>query len=395
MSSENSTALDSQASRLLLVHTLFLTGVSLSNIFFNIYLWKISHNLETAAIFNLFQFTTVPFVFFMATHLFKQKGIILSIRLGLLIHVCFFLFVLLLKNKIAFLAPVFGMLMGLGQGLYYFGYNVSTYDWTNNQNRDKFSGFNGAASALAGMVAPLVGGAIIRSIGTFTGYIAVFSIMVICFILATIVTRTFVANPRKSQCNFTQARALIGVEWRQVSWSMFFRGLREGVMTFLLILIFYEFSQNELQLGFFNFVLSIITLLSYYFVGRYIKRERRYLSMLLGGVLLTLFTTIVLWEPNLKSFWLFGIANSLFFPLVFVPLTTISYNVIRNCRKTAHYQVEFLCFREIPLNIGRIIGILLLIYFLRKSWPAVWLLWGLGLSQLPIGPILKRVSKSS
>ncbi|EGW35963.1 MFS transporter [Desulfosporosinus sp. OT] len=395
MSSENYTALDSQASRLLLVHTLFLTGVSLSNIFFNIYLWKISHNLETAAVFNLFQFTTVPFVFFMATHLFKQKGIIISIRLGLLVHVCFFLLVLLLKNKIAFLAPGFGVLMGLGQGLYYFGYNVSTYDWTNNQNRDKFSGLNGVASALAGMVAPLLGGAIIGSLGTFTGYIAVFSIMVICFMLATTVTRTFVVNTRKPQCNFTQARALIGAEWRQVSWSMFFRGLREGVMSFLLILIYYEFSQNELQLGFFNFVLSIITLLSYYFVGRYIKRERRFLSMLLGGVFLTLFTTIVLWEPNLKSFWLFGIANSLFFPLVFVPLTTISYNVIRNCRKTADYQVEFLCFREIPLNIGRIIGILLLIYFLRKSWPAVWLLWGLGLSQLPIGPILKRVSRSS
>ena len=392
MISQNSTALDSQASRLLWVHTLFLTGVSLSNIFFNIYLWKILHNLETAAVFNLFQFITVPFVFFMATHMFKQQGIILSMRLGLLVHVCFFLLVLLLKSKIAYLAPLFGVLMGLGQGLYFFGYNVSTYDWTNNLNRDRFSGLNGAASALAGMVAPLVGGVIIRSLGTSTGYIAVFSIMVICFILATLVTGTFVANTGKAQCNFTQARVLIGSEWRRVSWSMFLRGLREGVMSFLLILIFYEVSQNELKLGFFNFVLSIITFLSYYFVGRYISRERRYFSMFLGGILLTFFTSIVLWEPSIKSFWLFGIANSLFFPLIYVPLTTISYNVIRNNWRTAEYQTEFLSFREIPLNIGRILGILLLIYFLRTKWSAVWLLWGLGVSQLPIGAVLKHVS---
>ncbi|TGE31689.1 MFS transporter [Desulfosporosinus sp. Sb-LF] len=395
MSSKNSTVIDSQASRLLVVHTLFLTGVSLSNIFFNIYLWKLSQNLEIAAIFNLFQFIMVPFVFFMATHLFKQKGIILSMRLGLLVHVGFFLLVLLLKDKITHLTPLFGVLMGLGQGLYYFGYNVSTYDWTNNQNRDRFSGFNGAANALAGMVAPLVGGFIIRKLGTTTGYIAVFSIMVICFILATMITGTFVARTGKPRCNFTQARVLIGAEWRRVNWSMFLRGLREGVMSFLLILIFYEFSQNELQLGFFNFVLSIITFLSYYFVGRFISRDRRFLFMFLGGILLALFTTMVLWEPSLKSFWLFGIANSLFYPLIFVPLTTISYNVIRNNLRTADYQVEFLSLREIPLNIGRILGILLLIYFINRSWPAVWLLWGLGLSQLPIASILKRVSKSA
>lgn len=173
---------------------------------------------------------------------------------------------------------------------------------------------------------------------------------------------------------------------------MFLRGLREGVMSFLLILIFYEVSQNELQLGFFNFVLSIITFLSYYFVGRYISRKRRYFSMFLGGILLTFFTSIVLWEPSIKSFWLFGIANSMFFPLIVVPLTTISYNVIRNNCRTAEYQTEFLSFREIPLNIGRILGILLLIFFLRTNWSAVWFLWGLGVSQLPIGAILKHVS---
>ncbi|HWQ41728.1 MAG TPA: MFS transporter [Desulfosporosinus sp.] len=395
MSSANSTVLDSQASRLLLVHTLFLTGVSLSNIFFNIYLWKISHNIETAAVFNLFQFITVPFVFFMATHLFKRKGITLSIRLGLLVHVAFFLLVLLLKDRIAHLTPLFGVLMGFGQGMYYFGYNVSTYDCTNNQNRDRFSGLNGAASAFSGMVAPLVGGAIIQNLGTATGYIAVFGIMVICFVLATIVTKTFVTRTEKPRCNFTQAKFLINSEWRRVNWSMFLRGLREGVMSFLLILIFYELSQNELELGFFNLVISMTTFFSYYLIGRFITRERRFLSMLIGGICLALFTTIVLWEPTLKSFWLFGLSNSLFYPLIFVPLTTISYNVIRNNWKTANYQVEFLSLRELPLNIGRILGILLLIYFLRKSWPPVWLLWGLGLSQLIIGPVLKQISKST
>lgn len=394
MSSENSTVIDSQASRLLMVHTLFLTGVSLSSIFFNIYLWKISHNIETAAVYNLFQFMTVPFVFFMATHLFKQKGIILSMRLGLLVHVVFFLLVLLLKDKIAHLTPLFGILMGLGQGMYFFGYNVSTYDCTNNLNRDRFSGLNGAVGAFAGMVAPLVGGVIIQTMGTSTGYNTVFSIMVLCFILATMVTRTFVAHTGKTRCNFSHARGLIGAEWRRVNWSMFLRGLREGVMSFLLILVFYEFSQNELQLGFFNLVISFSTFLSYYVVGRYISRDRRFLSMFLGGIFLAFFTTMVLWEPSLKSFWLFGLANSLFYPLIFVPLTTISYNVIRNNERTADYHVEFLSLREIPLNIGRILGILLLIYFLHRSWPVVWLLWGLGLSQLPIGFVLKRVSES-
>lgn len=395
ISCENSTDISLQARRLLIVHTLFLTGVSLSNIFFNIYLWKLTHSMETAAFYNLLQFATVPFVFFLASFLINQKGIILSMRIGLLVHICFFLLVLILKAKISHLAPLFGVLMGLGQGLYFYGYNVSTYDWTNNFNRNRFSGLNGAANALAGMVAPIVGGVIISSLGTSTGYIAVFSSMVICFILAAIVTRTFVADTGKPQCNFSRAKVLIGLEWHRVSWAMFLRGLREGVMSFLLILIFYEISQNELQLGFYNLVLSLTTLISFYLVGRHISKDRRFLSMLLGGLLLLLFTTIVLRERSLSSLWLFGLANSIFYPLIFVPLTTISYNVIRNNPRTADYQLEFLTFREIPLNFGRILGIILLLLFLRNSLPAVWLLWGLGLSQLPIGLILKRVCKSA
>jgi len=151
------TSLCHEARVLLIVHFLFLTGTCLSNIFFNVYLWKLNQNIATAAVFNLFHFLAVPCVFFLGSFIIRFVGTINCLRIGLLVHACFFLLVLLLGQQVSIFAPLFGVLMGLGQGLYFLGYNVSTFDWTTNKNRDKFSGFNGATSALAGIIAPLVG----------------------------------------------------------------------------------------------------------------------------------------------------------------------------------------------------------------------------------------------
>ncbi|MDA8233190.1 MAG: hypothetical protein M0Z31_00005, partial [Clostridia bacterium] len=72
-----------------------------------------------------------------------------------------------------------------------------------------------------------------------------------------------------------------------------------------------------------------------------------------------------------------------------VPMTTISYNIIRNNVVTRDYRIEFLSLREVPLNLGRLIGIGLLVLFINENWSVLWLLWGLGLSQIPIAVVLK------
>lgn len=387
------TTLCQEARVLLIVHFLFLTGTCLSNIFFNVYLWKLSQNLTTAAIFNLFHFLAVPVVFFLGSLIIRFVGTINCLRIGLLIHACFFLLVLLLGQQVSTFAPLFGVLMGIGQGLYFLGYNVSTFDWTTNKNRDKFSGFNGATSALAGIIAPLVGGVLISLLQGEMGYFIVFSMSLVCFMCSTFFTKTLVSEKDRYHCNFSQARKLIDSKWKLVSWSMVLRGLREGVMTFLLFLIFYEITRNELQLGIYNLVLSIFTMLSYYLMGVYGKKSWRSYSMELGAMNLVAATTIILFRRDELSLWLFGIANSVFYPLIFVPLTAISYNVIRNNPQTANHRIEFLTFREIPLNLGRVIGVLLLLICLKNEISAIWLLWALGLTQLPIGRVLKSVSE--
>ncbi len=383
-----------QARILLITHTFFLTGICFSNIFFNVFLWKLSSSIKTAALFNLFHYAAVPFVFYIGTKIIKKLSTLKCIQLGLYVHACFFILVLWLQHNAAEFVAVLGILMGFGQGLYYLGYNVLTYDYTNNITRYKFSGYNGAANAFAGIIAPLVGGLIIHTYGKLNGYIIVFAVSLCCFLLSVLIINIIKSSHDNYSISFSAAKKLINNDWKRVSWAMLFRGIREGVISFLLFLLFYKITRSELQLGFFNLVLSCITMISFYLVGILIKRDRRISSIYWGSVLLVIATTIIVWQENELSLWIFGIANSLFYPMISVPLTSVSYNVIRKNPTTAKRRIEFLTLREIPLNIGRVMGIGMLLVFLNNELPIAWLVWGLGVCQLPIGVLLKTVKET-
>ncbi|MDA8234078.1 MAG: hypothetical protein M0Z31_04585, partial [Clostridia bacterium] len=347
--------LSKRAKMLLAIHGVFLTGVSLSNIFFNVYLWKVNGNIKLAAAYNFYHFLTVPIVFILGSLLVKNLGSLGNIRLGLIVHSFFYLLVLILGQEVGEWYIFLGILMGIGQGFYYLGYNVSTYDWTDNHNRNIYSGLNGALGAMANL-APLAGGVMIGLLGTFWGYKAVFAITLLCFILAAVISFNIHVVGSEKTAKYSAAVKRIGKDWLRVSGSMILRGLREGVMSFALILLIYEFTSSEINLGLFNLITGLFTMIFYFIVGKTINQNRRYSSMLWGAVLLSV-TSIVLLRQDIIGIWLFGIANSILFPFVFVPMTTISYNIIRNNVVTRDYRIEFLSLREVPLNLGRLIGI--------------------------------------
>ncbi len=381
------TSLSPRAKWLLGMHTVFLTGISLSNIFFNVYLWKVYGNIKLAAAFNFFHFLTVPAVFFLGSILHSKLGSLGNLRVGLTVHTFFYLLVLILGQKVAAWYVLLGVLMGTGQGLYYLGYNVSTYDWTNNKNRNHFSGLNGAVSALANL-APLAGGIIIQFFGVASGYKFVFAVAVACFLVAGAISLQIEKDVPKKTAHFWAALKLVENNWLRVSGSMVLRGLREGVMSFALILLIYEITLSEINLGLYNLITSVLTMLTFYMVGKSVPRHRRSSSMLWGAVFLSIMTLVLL-RHDLIGLWLFGIANSIIYPYIFVPSTTISYNVIRNNPETREYRIEFLSFREVPLNLGRLMGIALLLLCVRENFSVFWLLWGLGLSQIPLAIVLK------
>lgn len=381
-----------QAKWLLAMHTVFLIGLSLSNIFFNVFLWKFYGNINLAAAFNFIYFLTVPFAFFLGSSSIMQKrlGCLGSLQVSLFIHAIFYFLVLVLGQRVADWYILLGIVMGIGQGFYYLGYNVLTYDWTNNENRNSFSGLNGALSSLAFMIAPLAGGVLISTLGTIPGYRLVFALALVSFLIAGVISLRFKSDDTRCTALFSKALKVMDRNWIRVCGGMVLRGVREGVMSFALILLVYEITRNEANLGFYNLVTSFVTMVSYYAVGKYVSQDKRFSSMLWGALVLTVITCVLL-SQDMYGLWLFGIANSIFYPFIYVPLTTITYNTIRDNSQMEPYRLEFLTIREVPLSLGRLIGIALLLLFVWKNLSVYWIIWGLGISQIPIALILKPV----
>nr|P28754.1 RecName: Full=Uncharacterized protein in sodM 3'region; AltName: Full=ORFB [Geobacillus stearothermophilus]AAA22766.1 ORF B; putative [Geobacillus stearothermophilus]AAA22768.1 ORFB polypeptide [Geobacillus stearothermophilus] len=159
---------------LLCIGGFYALGVSLSNTFVNIYLWKQTGDFRDLALYNLAVVTMQPLTFIVAGRLAKQIDRILVLRLGVSCLAVFFVTVLLVGSRAHQYLLVLGALLGVGYGFYWLAFNVLTFEITEPETRDFFNGFFGVLTSSAGMIGPIAAGYIISSLHGAKGYTFVF-----------------------------------------------------------------------------------------------------------------------------------------------------------------------------------------------------------------------------
>ncbi|MBT2656672.1 MFS transporter [Bacillus sp. ISL-18] len=383
-------------SLLLIIGGLYSLSVALSNTFVNIYLWKQTGQYSDIALYNLSIVVLQPITFILAGRWAKKIDRVIVLRIGVISLALFYLAVLITGTNASTYLLLLGGLLGIGYGFYWLAYNVLTFEITEPETRDFFNGFLGILSSAGGMIGPIAAGIIITKFEEFTGYSFVFGLSLALFGLA--VFMSFSLKPRPASGRYCFKRIIEerkqNENWRFVTNAHFVQGLREGTFAFVISVFVYISTGSEMSLGTFGLINSGISFVAYYFASRLIKKKFRKKAILIGGIILYASVMLIIWDLNFVKLLLYGGMIAIAYPLLFVPYSSTTYDVIGSGWKAAEMRIEYIVVREIYLNLGRIISILAFlaaVTWFNEEQSIPILLFFLGAGHLLIYLFMRRV----
>ncbi|RTE08714.1 MFS transporter [Paenibacillus whitsoniae] len=361
--------LDSQAILLLIVHTLFGSANALSGTFVGVYMWKAKNDFTIVGWFTLMTHLTMMVTFWLAGKWVKEHNKMNVLRAGVFVSACFYMLVLWLGKGSVNHFVWLGMVQGVSVGFFWLSFNVVYFEVTDPDNRDKFNGTVGLLAAGAGIVAPWISGMLIVSLGDLAGYRLIFSISLGIFVAGVVLS--FFLKKRKVSGTYEwllplRIFRLAETPWKRVATALMFQGVREGVFGFMIGLLVYISTSSEASLGNFALITSAVSLVSFWLTGRFIKPRYRKISMLIGSVMVVAAILPFFWRMSYGTLLIFGIGSALFFPLYSVPMVSSVFDLIGADEESAKQREEYIVFRELSLNVGRVLGVL--VFNLVISW---------------------------
>ncbi|MBM7620268.1 YQGE family putative transporter [Bacillus tianshenii] len=381
---------------LLVIGGLYSLSIALSNTFVNVYLWKQSGEFSDLGFYNLAVVIFQPLTFILAGRWAKKIDRVIVLRLGVVFLALFYLSVLFIGDQASTYLLMLGSLLGIGYGFYWLAFNVLTFEITEPETRDFFNGFLGILSSVGGMIGPFAAGYIISNLEKFTGYTVIFTISLVLF-SAAVVLSLFIKR-RGAEGSYELKRIIKerrnNDNWRYITNAHFFQGLREGTFIFAVSVLVYITTNSEMALGTFGLLNSAVAFVAYYFATRLIKKHHRKKAILIGGLILYGAIFFLVFELTYVKLLFYAVTIAIAYPLLLVPYVSLTYDVIGRSWKAGEMRIEYIVVREIFLNGGRAVSVILfliavLFFDQQKSIPVLMCIIGAGHAM--IYPFVRKI----
>ena len=156
------------------------------------------------------------------------------------------------------------------------------------------------------------------------------------------------------------------------------QGLREGIFAFMISVLVFLSTGTEMALGTYGLINSAVAFVSYFVVSRLMKKEYRLKSILIGGILLYAALFLIAFDVTYTKLIIYAVTIAIAYPLLLVPYSSITYDVIGTGWKAAEMRIEYIVVREVYLNTGRVLSILLFLIMVstmdtKQSLPILFL----------------------
>ncbi|OXM15472.1 MFS transporter [Paenibacillus herberti] len=355
------------------IHACFQFGSSMSGLFLNLYLWRLTQDLVINGLYNILVFGIAPAAFAAGGWLAKRKDRMVTYRLGILMNALFYLLVIVAQENVAEFFVLFALLNGIASGFYWVGYLVLQYDVSTETNRIRYLAINMIAFNAAGLAGPALAGFVIQSSEGLRGYIIIFSLAFVMFLIAATVSFRIPLQPARHRTFYLRLMGLLMSKhrrWRHGLYSFFIFGLFQGIMLFLPNILLFLTLGREDWVGYFGVFFSALIVATGYVLSRIAKKENARKYLLLSSTGITLGSSLLLIEVSLWSVVLFMMLFSVFNPLAMNTLTSYYYRLIGTLPLKGELRVESVIMRELFLNGGRIVSISILLLFAGNLQPA-------------------------
>lgn len=360
--------LEVKARNLVLTHNARQILQVFINTFLSLYFLKITDGnvLKVVLYYIIYYFGHI--VFFYLIYKFVKIPDIISYRISLFVKLIDCLILLLLGKNIVKIIYLIAILESLAQALYYTSYKTMVV--ANNKNAS-FKNYFSTSLAIEGIISLLVPasmGTLINKIG-YTYIFAILSfIMGISFLLSFSVETSGKFNKDFQLKTFFSSIKDKNAFSKMIKNSVCYGLTDGGTASLLLSLVIYVNYSKETTLGYLTSAVALTSICLSYFHKKKVNKDN-FLNTYLPVAILTIIVTIPV-----------SIATKLVFLVIYrfmnesVKVSTriehdqLTYSLLPNISEKK-YQREYLYFIEFMLNIGRILGMLLiaLVYVLTKN----------------------------
>lgn len=349
-----------KASRLLLLlGTLFVAAYTLSGMFVNVFIWRVDHSFVAIGLFNVCMYAALPLAFMLAGYLSPKLGMPWMIRAGVITLSVFFGILLWLGSRSGHHVTWLGILFGAGQGFYWYGFHVLTFDLTTDKTRGLFGAWSGLYGTLAATIGPFLAGFLIADNTRFSGYHIVFAVSLGLFATLFALSFRLTVSARHAPLRLrTGFRLRADPDWRRLLIGQVVFGIREGVFAFLIGLLVFFVTHSEAGLGEYGLWTGLLSLAAFWLAGKvsnHVRLSRR--LMMVASVLLALGVQVFWWEVSRRTLLVFGLVTAVSLPFLLVPLGAMQLNEIDESSTSRDRRSEHLVAREIALGCGRLVSV--------------------------------------
>jgi YQGE family putative transporter len=358
--------LSRDAKNTLVIHLIFTIGSSMAGVFLNIYLWRLGNSLSINAYFQMINFVVIVLSFILCGWLVKKYDRIWIYRIGIGLVSFFYLSVVIVQEQVLVYYVLFAIVHGLVMGFYWTGYTTLMYDVSNSHNRIRFLAINMTVFTLGSLSGPVIAGYLIYVQEGLLGYTIVFTIAMILFVIATIISLRISSLhlPKQPLLVMKTLKLLIKHQiWQKLLVSFLIIGLFQGLMTFLPNIMLYRFVPREDLIGYLGMLYSSTTIAVSMVVSRIAQPHQAKIYIFIGGSL-ALIGAVQLWiHVSLISLIIFMILYSTSAPLIWNALTSNYFGVVSRLPLHGNLRVESIILREVGLNTGRLIALTGLLFY--------------------------------
>lgn len=351
----------------LIMMALFTFGQTMSGLFINVFIWKLHSSFTLLAIYSLVWSLVVVLSFPLCARLARNSSPMTSLRIGILFMILTYALMLYFKEASGDYIYLIGLGTGLGASFFAIGMHMQTLDSTRDAGRDRFLYLSNLLNSVSAMAAPLCSGFLIDRFQGMTGYYFVFSASLVWYLLAVFVSLKIKGKEIVKESSLWQVWKKPSREWRGMYWITMGSGFVEGVyQTFLVTMMGYAILKSELSLGGFATFAAIVSLLTSFVLSKVSRPQYRFRIFALGALLVCL-----------SSIWL-SLQMAVVALIVYTVLSNVGMNLITTSfyawtyasfEKDPEYEarrLDYVVIREIPLGVGRSIG--LLVFFLLQYY---------------------------
>ena len=277
-------------------------------------------------------------------------------RMGVITTFIYMLSIVFLQEKIVYYLPLIAILNGTALSTYWYPYNLFVTNKIDNKDRTKFTVTANTVSSIVGVITPILLGTIITS-SNFK-----LTSIIIAVLSGIIILLSFVLKTEK---NYDLPKVTYNDTWdylisykatRKALFTEFLIGLTasDGALNILTTVLIFTSFKTDLNLGIITSIATVLKIIYIKFYQHKLKGKYDKRVALISSLIPALSLLLLLFFKTNTMVVIYNICFTVFAGLISLVSEIRLVNISNSNLVDKDTQIEFLAFKELVLNLGRI-----------------------------------------